>query len=128
MVEGDLKKLRLDKWLWYARVVKTRTLASKLVQAGHVRVNSEKVSSASYTIKLDDVLTIKFATRIRILKVKAFCERRGSAKEAAVLFDDLSPVPIKRKDTPVFIKTPAPEKRPDKRARRQIIAFKDDFS
>ena len=128
MVETGLPKLRIDKWLWYARVVKTRTLAGKLVQAGHVRVNKDKILSVSHKIKIDDVLTIALTNRIRVLKVLAFGERRGSAKEAAILFEDLSPPPVQKDVKDIMAPMPAPEKRPDKRARRQIKALKDDFN
>lgn len=117
-------KLRIDKWLWYARVVKTRSLATKLVQAGHVRVNKTKINTASHTVSADDVLTISVHNRIKVLKVVALGERRGPASEAALLYEDLSPPPPKRDDAKMNTKTPAPEKRPGKRDRRKIEIFK----
>lgn len=118
-------KLRIDKWLWYARVLKTRSLASKVVQAGHIRVNSDKVSSASYGIKVDDVLTIAIHERIRILKVAALGARRGPAPEAALLYEDLTPPENRESAEERMHRTPSPERRPDKRERRKIDEFKD---
>ncbi len=120
-------KIRIDKWLWYARVLKTRSLASKAVQAGHIRVNRNKVTSASHGLKVDDVLTISLNNRVRILKVEELGTRRGPAPEAAQLYEDLTPVPDKSTHSQISDKTPSPERRPDKRERRQIEAFKGEF-
>ena len=89
--ENDLSTQRIDKWLWYARVTKTRTLASSLVQAGKVRINRVKADKPGASVKVDDVVTIAVHGRVRVLRVVAPGVRRGPAKEAAELFDDLSP-------------------------------------
>lgn len=57
---------RLDKWLWFARVVKSRTLASKLVADGGVRLNKQRVEKPSTTVRVGDVLTIGVHDRVRI--------------------------------------------------------------
>lgn len=85
-------KFRLDKWLYHARFFKTRTLAAKQVTAGHVRVNSTKVSKASHGVSVGDVLTFPQGHSIRVVKVEAFGERRGPAPEAQTLYSDLSEV------------------------------------
>lgn len=82
---------RLDKWLWFARVVKTRTLAQKLVASGAVRVNGQRVIEPDHRLAVGDGLTILVHERLRVLKVVAPGERRGPAPEAALLFEDLSP-------------------------------------
>lgn len=120
-------KIRIDKWLWYARVLKTRSLASKAVQAGHIRVNRNKVTSASHGLKVDDVLTIALHSQIKVLKVEALGTLRGPAPEAALLYEDLTPVPDKSEQSKISDKMPSPERRPDKRERRQIEAFKGEF-
>jgi ribosome-associated heat shock protein Hsp15 len=91
-----LDRQRIDKWLWHARVVRTRTTAAALVTGGCVRVNGERVDAASRLVKAGDVLTVALG-RVRILKVLDFAERRGSAIDAGVLFEDLSP-PVMRVD------------------------------
>jgi len=82
---------RIDKWLWYARVTKTRTLASSLVQSGKVRINRIKADKPGASVKVDDVVTIAVHGRVRVLRVVAPGVRRGPATEAAELFEDLSP-------------------------------------
>jgi ribosome-associated heat shock protein Hsp15 len=91
-----LDRQRIDKWLWHARVVRTRTTAAALVTGGCVRVNGERVDAASRLVKTGDVLTVALG-RVRILKVRDFAERRGSASDAGLLFEDLSP-PVIRAD------------------------------
>jgi ribosome-associated heat shock protein Hsp15 len=81
---------RLDKWLWFARVVKSRTLAAQLVQDGKVRVNRTKVAKPAQTVRPDDVLTIVIRGNIQVLKVLAPGARRGPPAEARLLYEVLS--------------------------------------
>jgi ribosome-associated heat shock protein Hsp15 len=81
---------RLDKWLWCARVVKTRTQAAALVSGGKVRVNRVKTDKPAYAVKAGDVVTASVGARVRVLAVKAVGDRRGSADIARSLFDDLT--------------------------------------
>jgi ribosome-associated heat shock protein Hsp15 len=90
MIE-PLQGQRIDKWLYFARVVKTRTLASKLAQSGKVRINRQKIGNAARRVRPGDVLTITMRGRVVILRVTAIGVRRGPAVEAAQLFEDLSP-------------------------------------
>ena len=87
---------RLDKWLWFARLVKSRTLAAKLVEHGHVRVNSVRVDNPAKAVRPDDVLTVAFDRQVRVLRIRSPGERRGPYAEARLLYDDLnegSPLP-----------------------------------
>lgn len=84
---------RLDKWLWFARIVKSRSLAQKLVAGGHVRVNRDKASASAKAVRHGDVLTIAVANRVLVLKVLAPGARRGPAPEARLLYEDLAPAP-----------------------------------
>ena len=90
---------RLDKWLWFTRVVKTRSLATRLVAAGHVRVNSVRVGTASKAVKPGDVVTVALERHVRVLKVLAGGERRGPAPEAQTLYQDLAPRPPRPDET-----------------------------
>jgi ribosome-associated heat shock protein Hsp15 len=83
--------LRLDKWLWFARFVKTRSLATKLVVDGRMRVNGAPTQKAHYAIKVGDVLTFPLGPHIRVIKVLALGSRRGPATEAQSLYEDLDP-------------------------------------
>jgi len=84
-------QIRLDKWLWYARQTKTRSLAQKLIAGGNVRLNRDKIISPSKMITHGDVLTLAIANTIRILKVVDCGSRRGPYIEAQKLYEDLSP-------------------------------------
>ncbi|MEM6466384.1 MAG: RNA-binding S4 domain-containing protein [Pseudomonadota bacterium] len=84
-------RLRLDKWLWYARFYKTRSLAAKTVADGKVRVNGVRVTKPSSTVQEGDGLTFSQGEWVRIVHVKALGERRGPAPEAQLLYEDLSP-------------------------------------
>jgi ribosome-associated heat shock protein Hsp15 len=116
---------RIDKWLFFARVVKSRTLAAKLVEAGKVRVNTERVLQPAHAVKPGDGLTITLERQVLVLKVVAPGSRRGPAEEARTLYEDLSAPPAKA--------TPAPAEpavreqgagRPTKRERRETDQLK----
>jgi ribosome-associated heat shock protein Hsp15 len=81
--------LRLDKWLWFARIVKTRVLAQDLATKGRVRVNSERTNNAAKIIRPGDVLTISLPSRVRVLKVLNTAERRGPASETMDMYEEL---------------------------------------
>jgi ribosome-associated heat shock protein Hsp15 len=81
---------RLDKWLWFARIVKSRTLAAQMVQDGKVRVNRAKVAKPAQTVRPDDVLTIAIRGNIQVVKVLAPGARRGPPAEARQLYELLS--------------------------------------
>ena len=83
---------RLDKWLWFTRVVKTRSLAAKLVEEGHVRVNSVRIEQSSKSVKPGDVVTVALEHDVRVMRVVSAGERRGPAPEARLLYVDLSAV------------------------------------
>jgi ribosome-associated heat shock protein Hsp15 len=91
--EAGRDRIRIDRWLFHARVVKTRPLAARLAQSGHVRVNGLRIDSASRAVRPGDVLTISLERTVRVLRIVALGERRGPASEARGLYDDLSPPP-----------------------------------
>jgi ribosome-associated heat shock protein Hsp15 len=82
---------RLDKWLWFARFCKSRTLASKLCAAGKVRIAGEIVHKAHYLVRPGDVLTFPQGPHIRVVRILGIGTRRGPASEARTLYEDLSP-------------------------------------
>lgn len=84
-------KLRLDKWLWHARVVKTRPDAQALIERGRVRVNRQKTDASHKPVRIGDTLTITLPHRVLVLQVLGLGTRRGPASEARLLYDDLSP-------------------------------------
>jgi ribosome-associated heat shock protein Hsp15 len=88
-----LERQRLDKWLWHARVVKARSSAAALVEAGHVRINGVREKAPGHAVKAGDVLTIGLDRIVRVLRVVGFAERRGDASAARVLYEDLQNAP-----------------------------------
>ena len=90
---GSQDRLRIDKWLWHARVVKTRTLAAKLVADGHVRVNGIRTDLPAKAVKPGDVLTIGLERTVRVYRLVGLGQRRGPASQARELYEDLSPEP-----------------------------------
>ncbi len=82
---------RLDKWLWYARFFKSRSLATRLCARGRVRVNANTAIKPHHALKPGDVLTFPLAGHIRVIEVKALAARRGPAAEARTLYEDLEP-------------------------------------
>ena len=82
---------RIDKWLWFARIVKTRTLAAELVASGKVRLNRTRVAKPSQSVRLADVLTVVASRHVRLLKVTGLGERRGPSATARGLYEELTP-------------------------------------
>ena len=89
--EAGSGRLRLDKWLWYARFFKTRSLAAKICAAGAIRIAGAPVTKAHHSVKPGDVLTFAQGRHIRIIKIVALGTRRGPAPEAQALYEDLLP-------------------------------------
>jgi ribosome-associated heat shock protein Hsp15 len=123
---------RLDKWLWFVRVAKSRTLAAALVSGGKVRVNRTKTDKPSHWLKPGDVVTVTTGPRVRVLRVVAAGERRGPATEARGLFEELTPAveglkPAADKAGSAGVAV-APANRPDKRDRREIVRLKGKMS
>ena len=117
-------KQRIDKWLWHARIVRTRSAAATLVTTGHVRLNGTRIDASSRAVKAGDVLTIALDRVVKVLKVRGFVERRGDATLAQTLYEDLTaplPPPSER-PVPVAEREPGAS-RPTKRDRRAIDKF-----
>lgn len=89
--DAGAEKLRLDRWLWHARVFRSRALAAAQVEGGGVRLNGQPCRKPGRAVGPGDVLTVALgAGRVRILEVVAPGQRRGPAAEAATLYRDLS--------------------------------------
>ena len=105
----------MDQWLWYARFFKTRSLAIKQVQAGHVRVGGTRISKPAQAVRAGDVLTFPQGRRIRVVRIEATALRRGPASEAQTLYTDLTPP--EEEDAPSAARVGA---RPTKKDRRTL--------
>ncbi len=83
------QRQRLDRWMWHARLVRTRAAAAALVNAGYVRVNGARVVTPGRTVWQGDVITVALDRRVRVVEVTAFSGRRGSAAAGAGLYEEL---------------------------------------
>ena len=128
-VEGVL---RLDKWLWYARFFKTRAQATKMINAGKLRLDGQTMSKPHRAAIIGMTLTFPQATEIRVIKIAALGTRRGPAPEAQLLYEDLAP-PVERKRENNFLEERFEARdsgagRPTKRERRETTRLKDPFA
>ena len=116
---------RLDLWLWFARFFKSRTLATRVVQSGRIRVNNDVIKKAHHNLRVGDVLTFPKADQVRVVKLLDLGLRRGPAPEAQALYEDLSPPAPKREgrkggaNTVAGVREPG-SGRPTKQQRRAL--------
>ena len=114
-----MDRQRIDKWLWHARVVRTRSAAVALSTAGLVRINGARIDTSSRPVRPGDVVTVALDRNVRVLKVIGYAERRGSAETVRALFEDLTPPPSPPKQ-PTDGEREEGSGRPTKRERREI--------
>lgn len=82
--------IRLDRFLWFARIVKTRPLAQALVGSGHFRIDGRAIDRAHCPVRIGSILTFAaHSGRVRVLRVEALPARRGSAPEATACYQEL---------------------------------------
>ena len=84
------ERQRIDRWLWHARVVRTRGAAAALASSGFVRVNGARIDAPSRMVRSGDVITVALERTVRVLKVRGFAARRGPASNVASLYEDLA--------------------------------------
>ncbi len=122
----DAGTLRLDKWLWYARFCKTRSLATAMCRGGNVRINKIPVRKSNQSVRIGDVVTFAQGPRIRVIRIAALGTRRGPATEAQALYENLSPpMPPRKERMPgTGIREPGAG-RPTKRERRALDRLRD---
>jgi ribosome-associated heat shock protein Hsp15 len=128
---ADQGDLRLDKWLWYARFFKSRSLAARRANDGQVRINGVRATKAHALVQPGDVLTFAVGARIRVVRIEALGVRRGPAPEARELYTDLDPPSVshrpdgKASPAPVAVRDPGAG-RPTKSDRRAITRLHGD--
>ena len=120
--------IRVDKWLWYARFFKSRSLAAKVVQSRKLRINSIVTPKASASVKTDDILTFVQGKQIRVIRICNIGVRRGPAPEAQSMYEDLSP-PEDKNDKGSTAQATVPKRdvgagRPTKADRRALDKFR----
>ena len=115
---------RLDKWLWCARLVKTRALAVRLIAEGKVRINGTRAQKPSRLVHEGDVVTAMALGRLTVLRVVAVAERRGPPAAALTLYEDLTPKEVLPADSGLAKAVRERGPRPTKRDRRRLDAFR----
>jgi len=88
-VADVLERQRIDRWLWHARLVRTRGAAAALAEAGYVRVNGTRIEASSRMVRTGDVITVALDRRVRVVRVTGFAERRGPPQTVAGLYQDV---------------------------------------
>ncbi len=83
--------MRLDKFLWFVRLTKTRALAQAIAEAGHLRIDGKTINRSHIKVAPGHVLSFPLHDRVRIIRIEALPTRRGPAAEAQACYTDLSP-------------------------------------
>ena len=125
----NIKQVRLDKWLWAARFYKTRAIARTMIDGGKVQYNGQR-SKPSKHIDLGAVVKLRQGDNEKIIVIKQISDCRRSAPEAQLLYQETAQSIATREQTAKMRKlnaydNPSPEKRPDKKQRRDIMRFKN---
>ena len=121
--------VRLDKWLWAARFYKTRAIARDMVQSGKIRYNEHR-TKPSKIVEIGAVLKLKQGFDEKEVIIKQLSAQRRGAPEAATLYEETPKSVEKRAQNEVARKlntlySPSPEKRPDKKQRRDLLRIKN---
>lgn len=81
--------LRIDKYLWFARLAKDRSVAQKMAEAGYIRLNGRRIERSHAPVRAGDLITFPYGERVRIVRVLVLPHRRGAAGEAALLYEEI---------------------------------------
>lgn len=128
MKEKPVAAVRLDKWLWAARIYKTRALAREMIEGGKVHYDGQR-SKPGKVVELNATLTIRQGNDERTIVVKDITEQRRPASEAVALYEETAESIEKREKMALARKMnaltmPHPDRRPDKKERRDLMRFK----
>ncbi|MGD0492417.1 MAG: RNA-binding S4 domain-containing protein [Steroidobacteraceae bacterium] len=128
--DEETGSLRLDKWLWYARFYKTRTLAAAATDGGKVHLNAERVKPA-HRVRIGDRLSLSLQGIVAEFEVLGLPERRGPAAEAQTHYLETPQSASRRahlqeQQQLARLSRPRPEGRPDKRDRRRLLRLHRD--
>ncbi|WP_219557625.1 ribosome-associated heat shock protein Hsp15 [Klebsiella michiganensis] len=128
MKEKPVEAVRLDKWLWAARIYKTRALAREMIEGGKVHYNGQR-SKPGKVVELNATLLLRQGNDERTIVVKGITEQRRPASEAVALYEETAESIKKREKMALARKMnaltmPHPDRRPDKKERRDLMRFK----
>ncbi|SFD19998.1 RNA-binding S4 domain-containing protein [Devosia psychrophila] len=125
-----IRKERLDKFLFFSRAIKSRTLAQKVIETGAIRVNSERTIRSDLKVGAGDVLTMTLHERIVVWRILDCGARRGPAPQAQALYEDLSPPSLPKSELSPYEAAIAPRGdgagRPTKKERRETDKLRGD--
>ena len=125
-----IRKERLDKFLFFSRAIKSRTLAQKVIETGAIRVNSERTIRSDLKVGAGDVLTMTLHERIVVWRILDCGARRGPAPQAQALYEDLSPPSLPKSELSPYEAAIAPRNdgtgRPTKKERRDTDKLRGD--
>ena len=132
MKENPVEAVRLDKWLWAARIYKTRALAREMIEGGKVHYNGQR-SKPGKVVELNATLMLRQGNDERTIVVKGITEQRRPASEAVALYEETAESIEKREKVALARKMnaltmPHPDRRPDKKERRDLMRFKQGDS
>lgn len=129
---GELKKVRVDKWLWSVRIFKSRTLATDACKSGKVKIKGISIKP-SYQVQRGETLEVRKNGFNLVFKVEGLIQKRVGAPIAQKCYQDLTPAEELNKYTDWFVGKASAEQRgkgagrPTKRERRDLDRFKDDL-
>lgn len=119
--------VRLDKWLWAARFYKTRSLAREMVEGGKVHYNGQR-SKPSKAVEVGAMITLRQGNEEKTVVIEQITQQRRGAAEAQMLYSETAESIVKRERQALLRKlnahNPSPERRPDKKQRRDLLKFK----
>jgi len=81
--------VRIDRFLFFIRLIKSRTLAQHIIEAGHVRIDRKRVEKPSDEVRVGSVVALPLHDRVRIIRVLRLPDRRGPAPEARACYEEL---------------------------------------
>jgi ribosome-associated heat shock protein Hsp15 len=122
------EQIRLDKWLWAARFYKTRSLAREMIDGGKVHYNGQR-SKPSKIVEIGAMLKLRQGNDEKEVQILALSDKRGNATQAQSLYQETEVSIEKRQQTALArqanaLSMPNPERRPNKKERRDLIKFK----
>ncbi len=121
------EKQRIDKWLFFARAVKSRSLGAKLAGGGHVKINERTSDGADNPVRVGDMLTIMMERHSLVWKVLGLGKRRGPATEAQLLYEDLTPAKPEAVQVVKDAKRDPGAGRPEKKERRAMERMRSEI-
>ncbi len=121
------EEVRLDKWLWAARFYKTRSIARNMVDGGKVHYNGQR-SKPSKIVELGAVITMRQGQEEKTVTIDRISDQRRGAPEAQTLYSE-TPESIEKRERQALARklnahNPSPDRRPDKKQRRDLLKFK----